>query len=71
MSSHWKTSKRILYIVFPLPNNVRLFCYIAYIHDFYIHSSKHIVKLADMVPQKTEDNTVSTIDRQQTKDITH
>ncbi len=48
----------IPYIVFSLPNNASLLRYIAYIHDFYTHSSKHNVKLADMVPQKTEDNTM-------------
>ncbi len=45
-------------LFFLKPNNASLLRYIAYIHDFYIHSSKHDVKLADMVPQKTEDNTM-------------
>jgi len=50
---------------FSLPNNACLLCYITFIHDFYTHSSKYNIKVADMVPQKTEDNTVSTNGRQQ------
>lgn len=57
----WKPTRRMnrhTTYCFSLPNNACLLCNIAFIHDFYIHSSKHNIKVADMVPQKTEDNTM-------------